>query len=212
MAHALFFTTFLGVIEMTQHPCPNANWTLEQLTEYVRSCIKSRDDMTKQVISLRAKSAVEIFRAGQALQIIRDKLKAQKAYVQWLEDEGICRTTAHEAIKLVANAKTEKAVEKMAITEAKELFGVIKPKSEKSANSANKQRNAGSDETSDVVDDDADLNEITRVDEVLLAMKRRLQEVVQWDRSDMNADDLDRTARNCIDILNVFLIEVSRAA
>ena len=185
---------------MTQHPRPNANWNLEQLTEYVRSCLKSRDDMNDQLTAVGRRSAVELFRAGHALHLLRLKLKVKNGYVQWLKNEKIARTTAHEATKLYLKAKTEQAVERFTITEAKIKFGFVKAKPKKTSDA--KQRK-------DVKHDpeESQTLEIIRADQCLYIIKRKLQDVVQWDRSDLDPDELDRLANQCIQLLNAFVIK-----
>ena len=175
-----------------QRATPNHNWNLEQLTSYVKDCLKCRDEMNEDLAALGRKSAVELFRAGRALHFIREKLKVQNAYIKWLEDIGVARTTAHEAIKLYYKAKKESALEKMTITEAKIKFGVTKSKPSKSSVPNNKKKDGTDVEAGTPFADD------TKADTWLLAMAKRLPEVAQWDRSDLDAQHLDRLARHCI--------------
>jgi hypothetical protein len=185
----------------SQRATPNHNWTLEKLTDYVTDCFKCRDEMNDHLAAIGRKSTVELFRAGHALDVIREKLKADKAYVQWLEDNGIARTTAHDAIKLYYKAKTESAVEKLTITEAKIKFGVTKAKPKKLAVAKRpKDEDQGQSEEERPA-------ELTRADEVLVRIAVTLEEVVQWDRSDLDPIRLDKFARRCITLLNAFLLK-----
>lgn len=184
---------------------PNHNWTMENLTDYVKRCFKNKGDMADQLAFIGRKSAVELFRAGCALHFMREKLKIKSAYVKWLEDAGIPRTTAHEAIQLFYKAKLEKAVEAMTITKAKTHFGVVKSKPKKSS-VPKKQGDDGIDSAAAHRDND------TRADMYLLAMSKRLSEVVQWDRSDLDVKHLDRLARHCIKLLSDFLLKSEKTS
>lgn len=180
---------------------PDHNWNLEQLTDYVTGCFTTQSEMKEDLAAIGRKSTVELFRAGHALHFIREKLKADKAYVQWLEDKSIARTTAHDAIKLYYKAKTEIAVEKLTITEAKVKFGITKAKPK---NTAVPKRPTSKDQGP--ADGERHV-ELTKADTVLVVMAKKLEEVVRWDRSDLDPMRLDKFARRCITLLNDFLFK-----
>ena len=155
--------------------------------------------MTEQLVAVGRRSTVELFRAGRALHFLRDKLKADNAYVKWLEDNDIARTTAHDAIKLYCKAKSESAVEKLTITEAKVTFGISKAR-KKSKPIAPKPSKEGDDASQEDGPPD-----FTKADTVLVVMAKKLEEVVNWDRTDLDPVRLDGLARRCIDLLRAFL-------
>ena len=79
--------------------------------------------------SLGDKSAVDLFWAGAALWLIRDKLKKEEPrWVAWQQANKLARSTVLEAIALYENAMSPDALVGLGITEAKERFGVVKPK------------------------------------------------------------------------------------
>jgi hypothetical protein len=182
-----------------QHSTPDHNWSPEQLTRYVKKHLANREDMTEQLVAVGRRSTVELFRAGRALHFLRDKLKADNAYVKWLEDNDIARTTAHDAIKLYCKAKSESAVEKLTITEAKVTFGISKAR-KKSKPIAPKPSKEGDDASQEDGPPD-----FTKADTVLVVMAKKLEEVVNWDRTDLDPVRLDGLARRCIDLLRAFL-------
>jgi len=73
---------------------PDHNWTLEMLTAYVKERFTTHSDMREDLAALARRSAVELFKAGRALHFLRDKLKAQVAWEQWLKDNDIAKGTA----------------------------------------------------------------------------------------------------------------------
>jgi hypothetical protein len=82
----------------------------------------------KEAILQAHKSAVDLFWAGAALWLIRDKLKKEDRWVKWQKAKKLARSTVIEAINLYENAKSPDALVGLGITEAKERFGVVKPK------------------------------------------------------------------------------------
>ena len=74
------------------------NSTVEELIAYVLERLKIREDISEQLAVVRRRSAVELFRAGHALHLLRDELKATNGFLQCLESNKICRTTAHNAM------------------------------------------------------------------------------------------------------------------
>jgi hypothetical protein len=186
-----------------EHRTPNKNWTLEQLTEYVSGCLKDHSDMEDRIISLRRTSAVELFRAGQGLHFINDKLKAKGAYGGWLKQHGIARSTAHEAIQLYYRAKTEANVAPLKITEAKEKFGIAKKKSSSKPAASRSRRTKSSQENKPAILP----AEVQRADAILVVVKKKLEEIVSWDRTGLDQTRLDQVARGCIDLLSRFLLK-----
>ncbi len=186
----------------TKLSIPDRNWALEKLTPYIRERLKTRVDILVQLAALGRQSAVELFRAGRALHFVREKLKVDSAYCQWLEDNDIARTTAHEAIKLFYNAKTEEAVAGMTVTEAKITYRVIKKKGTPKLRVPKKHKEAEA-----VEPNGNHPAQITRANEYLVAMFSKLEQVVTWDRSDLDAKQLDELARRCIQLLNTFLLD-----
>ena len=94
---------------------PNANWSEERLLTFAKECLGT-------IKILEKKTAIQSYRAGHALTLLRDKLKKGKNYHKWLKDNGVPHTTAYYCIRLYAKAPNEKAVEGMGITAANNKF------------------------------------------------------------------------------------------
>ena len=105
-------------------PIPSAEWPTDRLATYARNQIGESGAIEASLGLMARRSTVAFFRAGQALAIARDRLKASNGWEQWLKNHHIPKTTAFEAIKLAENAKDESAVATLALTEAKRRYGV----------------------------------------------------------------------------------------
>jgi hypothetical protein len=105
---------------------PDQSWTVEQLWVYGKGKLASSAQGAKEAILVAHKSAVDLFWAGAALWLIRDKLKKKERWVAWQKANKLARSTVLEAIALYENAKSPDALVGLGITEAKERFGVVK--------------------------------------------------------------------------------------
>ena len=112
---------------------PDDSWTLDRLAAYVSGKLGESKDFETQATVLSRKSTLAIFRAGRALVIARKKAKEQKIkWTVWLEERSIPRTNDFEARELFKRAKTEEAIAKLGLTEAKKKFCL--PKSPRQRN------------------------------------------------------------------------------
>lgn len=107
---------------------PDPSWSVEQLAIYAKGKMAAFVQAEKEAILLSHKSAVDLFWAGAALWLIRDKLKKEERWVAWQKANKLARSTVLEAIALSENAKSPDALVGLGITAAKERFGVVKPK------------------------------------------------------------------------------------
>lgn len=187
---------------------PNHNWTQEKLTEYVKECFISRDDMNEQLAFIGRRSSVELFRAGYALHLLRDKLKVTGGWEQCLKDNSIPKVTAFEAIRLYYKAKklwkdaAESEVGKMTITAAKVKLGVIKEKQKTKSGVPGKPKDKGEKESGGQPKEP-----LPKVDTMLVIIAKKLTDVSEWDRSDLDPERLDKLARQCIKLLGSFLLK-----
>jgi hypothetical protein len=82
-------------------------------------------DQAKGTLSTLGKSAAEsVFKAGQALVALRDKLP-QGHWKSWQREKGLGVGTVNEAVRLYERAGTLARVKGLSITEAKVRFRVI---------------------------------------------------------------------------------------
>jgi hypothetical protein len=107
---------------------PDPSWTVEQLASYAKGKMASSAQAEKEAILQAHKSAVDLFWAGAALWLIRDKLKKEERWVAWQKANKLARSTVLEAIALYENTMSPDALVGLGITEAKERFGVVRPK------------------------------------------------------------------------------------
>lgn len=107
---------------------PEAGWTDDKLELYVRSTLKQATELEDRSLDLGHKSAIALFRCGNALFIMRERRKSEGSWMAWLKACKFAVGTAHEAIRLYEKAKNEKALQGLTITAAKEKYGIVKPK------------------------------------------------------------------------------------
>ena len=108
---------------------PDESWSLEQLAEFATGELKESRKLEREATFLARQSTVRVFWAGRALSLAFRKAKAGgQNWTDWLEERNIPRTTAYEAMKLAKRAKVLGAVAHLSVTDAKEKFGVTKPK------------------------------------------------------------------------------------
>ncbi len=190
----------------TKSSAPNKNWSPDELVSYIEQHLRDREEMQETLASIGRKSAVALYRAGHGLQLLREKLKVNGAWEQTLRDKHIGKGTANEAIRLYGRAtaqwgaKAEAELAKRTITEAKVDLGITKKKKKP----APKLRFPNP----DVGDGNGAVAppQVTRADEFLVAMVKRLEEVVKWDRTDLDVHQLDAFARRCINLLETFVL------
>src|SRR5262249_40437737 len=96
---------------------PDDGWSTDRLAEYVHAKLDEARHVDNMAQQLAKRSSVQVFRAGHALSIVRDRLKVSRAWERWLKEHGIRKTSAWEAIELCRRAQTEEAVKILTITE-----------------------------------------------------------------------------------------------
>ena len=112
---------------------PDPSWTLDRLAVYAKDEVSNSFHAEHQAILQAHKSAVHLFRAGHALALAREKCKGEQHgdWKKFKKKHGLADTTANDAIRLYENAKTEDALAGLGITQAKEKFGIARPKKPK---------------------------------------------------------------------------------
>ena len=100
---------------------PTNDWELERLADYARKLVKRVRMAPRRV-------ALDVFRMGAALEIVRGKLKAEGEYERWLASNKLPKTTAYHAVRVFAHYQTEDAIKGKTIAVAKREAGLIKVK------------------------------------------------------------------------------------
>lgn len=106
-----------------QATAPSPDWTFEDLQRYAVRQVRRYElaDVRK---------ARDVFRAGHALALVRDRLKTGREWVAWQKRRKLKRSTVHQAIRVYEHFQTEEAIKGQTIMEAKRAAGIIKPKPE----------------------------------------------------------------------------------
>lgn len=106
-------------VPIDREAVPDDTWDLDRLAKYAATGIA-------QVELLERRSTIPTFRAGRALAIAQEKLKADRGWVEWLKAHNISRTTAWEAVELFKRAGSEEAITDMTLTQAKIKFKITR--------------------------------------------------------------------------------------
>jgi hypothetical protein len=109
-------------------PVPDESWDFNRLGNYARSGLGEADRLIRESIQLGRRSTVQIFRAGRAIWIARERIKAEKwgGWGSWLAEHGLARTTAWEAAALYERAGSEEAIKHLTPDQAKQTFGITR--------------------------------------------------------------------------------------
>ena len=114
-----------------QNQQPDVSWPLPRLGTYAQNNLNQVQHLTRD-------TAVNTYRAGQALYFAQKKLIG--TWSKWLTSQGIPYATAWQAIKLYAECPSETDLGGLSITEAKIKFGIFKeymPADEQKGNRGN---------------------------------------------------------------------------
>ena len=106
-------------------PVPLESLSIEKLAAYAARSLNRCDLALKR-------QARDHWRAGDALRIVRAKLKGSKVakpWVRWLKDHGLPYTTVKHAIRIREFFAEEASVRDRPITEVKREAGILGPKS-----------------------------------------------------------------------------------
>jgi hypothetical protein len=111
---------------------PDDSWTFERLMTCGACAVTESGRLLTAASELARKSTIQIYRAGRALSLARHKLPLGQTWGGCLKAHHIPRTSAWEAIQVFERAGCEEAIALLTPTEAKQKFGITKPR--KSAN------------------------------------------------------------------------------
>ncbi len=104
---------------------PTADWSVEDLAQYVQGKLHEADRLGEMAIDLGRRSVLALFEAGRGLVLIRDKLLPRKGWVAWQREAGLSRTQVNRATRLYEAAGDADALAPFAtIGEALSRFGI----------------------------------------------------------------------------------------
>src|SRR5262245_45284198 len=98
---------------------PDESWDITALLAYAKG------EMA-EALSLAKRTTIHYYRAGHALALVPDKLKQTRTWCRWQDDNGLSRTTVHDAIRIYERAGSEAACANLPIMDAFQKFGIIK--------------------------------------------------------------------------------------
>lgn len=108
---------------------PDPTWSLDDLAGYAKAGFTASDSAESEAKDLADKlaftartSILAYFRAGKALTLARDKLKATGEWCGWLDSHSLNRKTVLTAITIFEQGKTEDEVSRYSLAEAKRLW------------------------------------------------------------------------------------------
>lgn len=102
---------------------PKASWSVEELTTYVKERLGEARRLNQEALGLRRKSAVEVYEAGSALKLIKQKLKLEKTWKSWVAENELKFSTVSEAIRLFEKS-TPDEIANLTISQAKRCYGI----------------------------------------------------------------------------------------
>jgi hypothetical protein len=113
------------VVPAAQNAEPDDTWATEKLVEYAMTAMGEAGILAR-------KTTVLVFRAGHALSLLRPRFKAAGSWCRFQQENGLPRTSVWEALEFYSRAqeqgRNEENISTMTWTEAKECFGITKPK------------------------------------------------------------------------------------
>lgn len=111
--------------DLAPAPKPDAGWTIAALLACAMGFLSEAGILAR-------KTTLAVLRAGLPLWLIRERLKPESKWCQFQREHNLPRTSVWEAIefhlRVTAQGLTEEQVGEMAWSEAKEFFGIAKPR------------------------------------------------------------------------------------
>ncbi len=171
---------------------PDKSWSLSRLGQYIRSGLADADRLRERATQLSRRSAVQIHRAGRALDIARQKTKPKGQWSKWLAKNKIPRSTAWESIRLF-QAASEEDVATLTITEAKikfDIYAELMPDEDTQRQAANRRSAAPEHQL-------ASLGK--KLDDVV-----EMMDAIEWDRDVLFSLESDELLANCKKVVREF--------
>ncbi len=102
--------------------------SIRELFDRALSNLRDASALQARAAGFLRKTTLHVFEAGRALNEACQLLKSEQRWCEWLQQYGIARSTAWEAVELFRRAKKPSAIANLQITEAKIKFGIQKPR------------------------------------------------------------------------------------
>ena len=105
----------------SENQMPDPEWDLDHLAAYTR-------DRMEFAGILGRRTALQIWRAGLALLIVREKQKAERRWTEWCQAQNIPLSSAYEAMRVAERFENEVDIAGFTAIEAKLIAGTVRTK------------------------------------------------------------------------------------
>ncbi|KAJ3082383.1 hypothetical protein HK102_001745 [Quaeritorhiza haematococci] len=103
-------------------PTPKPEWSFRELEDYIRERLQTGERLEAESLKIGKRSAVEVWYAGMALDIIREKRTTKGAWVQWLEAHELNLDTCYQAIRLFQRAESVDDLRDLTLAQARKKY------------------------------------------------------------------------------------------
>jgi hypothetical protein len=101
---------------------PSEKWTFYELESYVRERLSNGTRLENESLKLGMRAAIEVYYAGMALDVIREKRTTKGSWTQWMLDHDLKNTSCYEAIRLFQRVESVEDLRKLTLTEARDKY------------------------------------------------------------------------------------------
>jgi hypothetical protein len=98
---------------------PTKDWSFYELESYVRERLSNGTRLENESLKIGKRAAVEVYYAGMALDVIREKRTTKGSWTQWMEDHDLNNDTCYQAIRLFQRVESVKDLRDLTLTEAR---------------------------------------------------------------------------------------------
>lgn len=103
-------------------PTPKPEWSFRELEDYIRERLQTGERLEAESLKIGKRSAVEVWYAGMALDIIREKRTTKGAWVQWLDAHELNLDTCYQAIRLFQRAESVDDLRDLTLAQARKKY------------------------------------------------------------------------------------------
>ena len=116
------------ILDPDDPPAPSWGWDYADLGVYVAARLRGGKSAEDTAIRSARRSSIEVWYAGYALTIVRNREGKDKGWVAWIEANRLSVTNCYEAMRLYQRSGSVENVRALTIGEAREKFQVAKAK------------------------------------------------------------------------------------